>query len=149
MPLPTMLFSFTGRLNRARYWAVSILSSVVFCTLVLLAIAGRTDMMAILDRSDIAAIPVVLVALFLVLLVWIGWAVAAKRLHDRDKSAWWLLLFYFAPPLLQARGHGTGSAALALDLVGVGIGIWALVELGFLRGTTGPNSYGPDPLRAT
>jgi uncharacterized membrane protein YhaH (DUF805 family) len=24
--------------------------------------------------------------------------------------------------------------------------IWALVECGFLRGTEGPNAYGPDPL---
>ena len=26
------------------------------------------------------------------------------------------------------------------------IGIWFLIELGFLRGTVGPNQYGPDPL---
>jgi uncharacterized membrane protein YhaH (DUF805 family) len=149
MPLSAMLFSFTGRLNRARYWGVSILSSVVFCVLVLLAISERTDMVAILDRSDIAAIPVVLVALFLVALVWIGWAVGAKRLHDRDKSAWWLLLFYFAPPLLRTGGHEAGSTAIVLDLIGVGISIWALVELGFLRGTAGPNTYGPDPLQVT
>ena len=27
------------------------------------------------------------------------------------------------------------------------ISIWGLVELGFLRGTVGPNPYGPDPLQ--
>ena len=26
------------------------------------------------------------------------------------------------------------------------ITVWAIVELGFLRGTLGPNRYGPDPL---
>jgi uncharacterized membrane protein YhaH (DUF805 family) len=26
--------------------------------------------------------------------------------------------------------------------------VWALVEIGFLRGTVGPNQYGPDPLEA-
>ena len=26
--------------------------------------------------------------------------------------------------------------------------IWMLVEIGFLRGTKGSNSYGPDPLSA-
>jgi uncharacterized membrane protein YhaH (DUF805 family) len=26
------------------------------------------------------------------------------------------------------------------------IAIWFLIELGFLRGTQGPNQYGPDPL---
>jgi uncharacterized membrane protein YhaH (DUF805 family) len=26
--------------------------------------------------------------------------------------------------------------------------LWYLIECGFLRGTPGPNSYGPDPLAA-
>jgi uncharacterized membrane protein YhaH (DUF805 family) len=26
------------------------------------------------------------------------------------------------------------------------ISLWMLIELGFLRGTIGPNRYGPDPL---
>jgi uncharacterized membrane protein YhaH (DUF805 family) len=26
------------------------------------------------------------------------------------------------------------------------LSIWGLVEIGFLRGTVGPNQYGPDPL---
>jgi len=25
-------------------------------------------------------------------------------------------------------------------------GLWLLIELGFLKGTAGPNQYGPDPL---
>jgi uncharacterized membrane protein YhaH (DUF805 family) len=35
-----------------------------------------------------------------------------------------------------------------LDLIGAAIAIWALIEIGFLRGTKGPNNYGPDPLLA-
>jgi uncharacterized membrane protein YhaH (DUF805 family) len=27
-------------------------------------------------------------------------------------------------------------------------GLWYLIECGFLRGTPGPNAYGPDPLAA-
>ncbi|MEO1397450.1 MAG: hypothetical protein AAFU56_01120, partial [Pseudomonadota bacterium] len=30
--------------------------------------------------------------------------------------------------------------------IGFGLSIWALVDLGFLRGTDGPNEYGEDPL---
>jgi uncharacterized membrane protein YhaH (DUF805 family) len=40
----------------------------------------------------------------------------------------------------------TGFVAVA-GLVSLIISIWALVELGFLRGTPGPNQYGPDPLQ--
>jgi uncharacterized membrane protein YhaH (DUF805 family) len=77
---------------------------------------------------------------------WIGLAVVTKRLHDRDKSAWWLILFYFAPPILQGIGRRSGAAGFVLILIGLGIGIWAFVEIGCLRGTAGLNSYGPDPL---
>jgi uncharacterized membrane protein YhaH (DUF805 family) len=34
----------------------------------------------------------------------------------------------------------------ALTLVASAILIWAFVELACLRGTIGPNRYGPDPL---
>jgi uncharacterized membrane protein YhaH (DUF805 family) len=79
-------------------------------------------------------------------LVWVGLAVATKRLHDRDKSAWWLLLFYALPAVLGNVGDAAGGIGGMLSLVGVAISIWAMVELGFLRGTPGPNRYGPDPL---
>ncbi|MFN4143146.1 DUF805 domain-containing protein [Aestuariivirga sp.] len=50
----------------------------------------------------------------------------AKRWHDRGKSGWWSLI----------------------GLIPVIGGLWMLIELGFLRGTDGPNQYGPDPLKA-
>lgn len=34
----------------------------------------------------------------------------------------------------------------ALNITVMGVGIWALVELGMLKGTTGANEYGPDPI---
>jgi uncharacterized membrane protein YhaH (DUF805 family) len=51
-------------------------------------------------------------------------ALYAKRWHDRGKSGWWSLI-------------------LLVPVIGV---IWWLIECGFLRGTEGPNQYGPDPL---
>jgi uncharacterized membrane protein YhaH (DUF805 family) len=50
--------------------------------------------------------------------------VSIKRWHDRNKSGWWVL-FAFVPVI--------GS-------------IWVLVETGFLRGTTGANNFGVDPV---
>ena len=52
-------------------------------------------------------------------------ALYAKRWHDRNKSGWWSLI----------------------GLIPIIGGIWMLIELGFLKGTAGPNSYGPDPLQ--
>ena len=58
------------------------------------------------------------------LLVWPALAVSVKRWHDRDKSGWWVLL----------------------NLVPVIGWLWALIDNGFLRGTSGPNRFGEDPL---
>jgi uncharacterized membrane protein YhaH (DUF805 family) len=50
--------------------------------------------------------------------------VYGKRWHDRDKSAWWILI-----GLIPFIGW-----------------IWVLVEVGFLKGTDGPNRFGEDPV---
>jgi len=58
------------------------------------------------------------------LLLWPALAISAKRWHDRGKSGWWVLV-------------------VLIPVVGV---VWALIENGCLRGTTGSNGYGADPL---
>ena len=65
--------------------------------------------------------------LFNVLLLAVLWAliaVSAKRFHDREKSGWWQLISI-------------------IPIIGW---LWLFIELGCLKGTTGANKYGPDPL---
>jgi len=57
--------------------------------------------------------------------LFMGIIVQIKRWHDRDKSGWWILINF-------------------IPLVG---GLWSLIECGFLKGTDGPNRFGPDPLQ--
>jgi uncharacterized membrane protein YhaH (DUF805 family) len=76
--------------------------------------------------------------------VWAGIATGVKRLHDREKSGAWLLLFYLVPGVLQAIGDSGGG--LFFVLIGFVISIWGFVEMGCLKGTTGPNEYGADPI---
>ena len=52
-------------------------------------------------------------------------ALNIKRLHDRNKSAWYIPLFYI------------------LWIIGL---VWIFVELGGMKGTEGPNRFGSDPL---
>ena len=40
------------------------------------------------------------------------------------------------------------ARATVITVVILACSIWMLVEIGFLRGTKGSNSYGPDPLSA-
>jgi uncharacterized membrane protein YhaH (DUF805 family) len=136
MSFSTILFSFTGRLNRAPYWLASTAVAVALMICIWIAVAMELATPA----------KVVLFLSLFVALTWVLLALAIKRLHDRDKSAWWVLMFYFAPSFLEAIGQDTGSTrSILMTLIGTGISIWGFVELGFLRGTAGQNSYGPDP----
>jgi uncharacterized membrane protein YhaH (DUF805 family) len=76
------------------------------------------------ERSNSTAIRGVLGLLMLPLMI-IGIFVQIKRWHDRDKSGWWVLINF-------------------VPCIGF---FWALIELGFLPGTTGENRFGPDPLQ--
>jgi uncharacterized membrane protein YhaH (DUF805 family) len=145
MPMSQLLFSFSGRLNRKPYWLTTLCIVLVLIVVMILAFAMGGAGLATGDFSGLGALLVIIVLAYIPIL-WIGLAISAKRLHDRNKSAWWLLLFYLVPAVLQGIGEQLGTAGLILTLIGFGISIWALVEIGFLRGTVGPNQYGPDPL---
>jgi uncharacterized membrane protein YhaH (DUF805 family) len=124
--MKSLLFSFQGRLNRAKWWLVTI--GIVVVELILFTLIGGASMMsgdptsagmgAIGWVGGIVTLVVVIVAF------WVSLAVAVKRWHDRGKSGWWVLI-------------------AAVPVVG---GLWYLIECGFLTGTTGANAYGPDPL---
>ncbi|MDQ0466355.1 uncharacterized membrane protein YhaH (DUF805 family) [Caulobacter ginsengisoli] len=78
-----------------------------------------------------------------------------RRLHDRDRSGWWLLVF-FGPHMALASGlsqiPATEQQLMTIVLI-VGIFlvapflVWGMVEVFLLRGVKGANRYGPDPLR--
>ena len=51
------------------------------------------------------------------------------------------------PGILSSLGNQMDDLGfLILHVVSFAITVWAFVELGCLRGTLGPNQYGPDPL---
>ena len=130
----SLLFSFSGRINRAKYWIATITYVSVIIALVGLGFFFRFD-----------TIFFIVAAIVFVALTVSGVAVGLKRLHDRDMSGWWLLVFYLLPPALDGLGRALGIPII-FSLAGSAISIWALVVLGFLRGTPGANQYGPDPL---
>jgi uncharacterized membrane protein YhaH (DUF805 family) len=141
MSMSQLLFSFQGRLNRKPYWMTAIAITVLMIVLIVIAIVFFAE------REIGAGIAVLaLIALLYIPLIWVGLAVGAKRLHDRDKSAWWLLLFYAVPSVLASAANRMEGGGFLLHLAGFAITVWAFVELGCLRGTVGPNRYGPDPL---
>jgi uncharacterized membrane protein YhaH (DUF805 family) len=135
-------FSFQGRTNRQQYW------------LTVLALAGIMIVAGVLVGAMSAMTELVWVILVPVLAAyfWVVLALGARRLHDRNKSVWWLLLFWGVPTFfslfaaLGAAGGGSRDAANFIAALGLPFSIWAFVELGCLKGTSGPNKFGDDPL---
>jgi uncharacterized membrane protein YhaH (DUF805 family) len=160
MDWKSLFFSFRGRVNRAKYWLallIIIVAGIILGGIRIIVEQGSEVVGEQGPEDSVAGLVMLAVATLAVLAVSLtflvgGLAVAAKRLHDRDKSAWWLLVFYLLPGLLALIGAGFSIATetwLALGLLGamaLAINIWAFIELGCLRGTPGPNQYGPDPL---
>jgi uncharacterized membrane protein YhaH (DUF805 family) len=83
------------------------------------------------------------------------YALNAKRFQDRNKPKIYALIafaigaFKAVLDLLGITGDwfGPNMGDTIFQVILTIIGIWYLVELGFLRGTAGPNDYGPDPLQ--
>jgi uncharacterized membrane protein YhaH (DUF805 family) len=106
--------TFSGRACRSEYWfwvlfaVIGGLVTVILDALIFGYQAGVTPLNGIFGLATFLP----------------GLAVAARRLHDTDRTAWWLLL--------------------ALTVIGA---ILLIVWFCF-RGTPGTNRFGPDPLAA-
>lgn len=149
MDWTTLLFGFKGRINRAKYWLAAFLYILVMVGLIAFFIFAVGDFSK--DRIDeIVGTSLLFIAIggvVFIFLIWSSFATAIKRLHDRSKSGWWVLVFFVLPAIIGIGAdtiEGTGS--WALNAISIVLNIWGFVELGCLRGTQGPNEYGPDPL---
>jgi uncharacterized membrane protein YhaH (DUF805 family) len=122
--------TFRGRARRKEYWLWQIFLILLFGVLTawLFGQAGPIpegatpeELNALLMDAPGTTLPVALIAIASLGLFLPSLAVSVRRLHDSDKSGWWLLL----------------------NLIPVG----GLVLLIFylLDGTRGPNRHGPDP----
>ena len=99
--------NFSGRASRSEYWFWTLFAILV--TVVAQIIDGVIGMQLL---SVIASLGLLLP----------GLAVSVRRLHDLDRTGWWLLLLL------------------------TGIGAIVLLIFYCMKGTDGPNSFGPDPL---
>jgi uncharacterized membrane protein YhaH (DUF805 family) len=117
MGLVQLYLSGDGRIGRKTFWKR-------YATLVVLGfIVGIIE--GILEALGVPSESLEIVhIIFMFLMVWPSLAIQAKRWHDLDKSAWWICI-------------------VLIPIVG---GIWAIIKLGFKKGTEGDNRFGPDPM---
>jgi uncharacterized membrane protein YhaH (DUF805 family) len=162
------LFRFEGRINRAKYW-LAMLIILCWMMFVLMLLAAIGSIFGIGDRRlaiDIIGIstsfqfgddaPLAKASLFprivtvpmTLVFAWCYFAASIKRLHDRNRSGWWMLPF-FAVPSLHGQFEDQLGDSYPAAFIGLAISIafiWGYVEIAFLKGTNGPNRFGPDPL---
>jgi uncharacterized membrane protein YhaH (DUF805 family) len=150
MDWTTLLFSFKGRINRGKYWLAVLIYMVVWIAFIaaILMWIGKLDFDNLFSIAGGGLLIWLIGFILFIAGTWSGLAVGIKRLHDRDKSGWWILLFWLGPSVLGGWPTATPDlgGGLILLLAAGAIAIWGFVELGCLPGTPGPNQYGPDPL---
>jgi uncharacterized membrane protein YhaH (DUF805 family) len=103
-------------------------------------------MLALLGLVPIAAIGLGFIAVILALNSNI--AIANKRLHDLGWSGWWQLVFWGGQGAINIVARYAGSHSIVLEFGSLALFVAMVVIFGCLRGTEGPNKYGPDPLAA-
>ena len=127
--------------------------------LLIVAVLFLTIAPFLIKSEAVAVFILALTSQFVWLLsLWPLMAVGAKRLHDRNKNGWWVLVFWLLPFALLCGGFsiilfddprtgrsGDFSTGLILVLASLPPALWGIVELGILPGTKGPNLYGADP----
>jgi uncharacterized membrane protein YhaH (DUF805 family) len=144
MSLWQLLFSFEGRIGRAKYWLTTLLTGIVIGVV-------QFGLEAAFPLDSSASFAGLVIALIIAILyLYMCAAIGAKRLHDRNRSGWLIILFYIVPIGLLPVEHWADSLGAILTmmiaLAVTAIALWGLIELGFLRGTRGDNHFGSDPI---
>jgi len=153
------LFSFRGRASRADIWKFAIACIVLVLGLSVVFKPMRDSNILVLAQEALNPSPLadLLLLIFLLLVSCLiliaGLALTTRRLHDREKSAWWLIPFWALPRLagiLVPSGWFAHTSHkwfdLPVTLIGIGLGFWAFLELFCFSGSIGENDYGHDPL---
>lgn len=114
-------FKFSGRSSRSEYWWYALFQGVI--AIVIALVEGGTTTAATADTMSAAYAAGPVGSIWALANLIPSIAVGVRRLHDKDRSGWWLLIAF-------------------VPLVG------ALVLLYWFatRGTEGPNRFGTDPL---
>jgi uncharacterized membrane protein YhaH (DUF805 family) len=134
-----LLDSFHGRIGRKTFWiAMAIVGIANFFACYAAQQIGGDQLNAIVDLA----------------FNYPEFAIAVKRGNDRDWPLWPVAIFFAGSVLLDlftvlgVAGTDAAPSPLAMTIAVpfTVLGLGLLVELGFRRGTSGPNRFGPDPL---
>ena len=106
--------TFSGRAARSEFWYWTLFTALADL------VGGIID--GALGTGGLIGGPGLIGAVITLALLLPGVAVSVRRLHDLDRTGWWVLIVF------------------------TGIGIILLIVWNCMKGTTGSNSFGADPL---
>lgn len=163
---------FQGRSRRMEYWMWVVFQILVYLVLTIMMFAVGGSVMALAQDAESPAAMAglgggMLIVMGLIGIFWLATiipslAVMVRRLHDSNKSGFWLLGFYvlvfiqygFAITAALSAGAAAGYGAqpsggmMAVSaLLSLVVLVYAIVLLVFffLDGTPGENRFGADP----
>jgi len=137
----TYLFTrFDGRIARRPFW---------IALLTLLGVEIAAQMLAYQIEGDRLG------AIVDLAFTYPEFALLVKRAHDRNLPTWLVAGFFALSVLMnflvvlgwRSNMDELDPVTLIILVPWFVVAVALLVELGFRRGTQGPNRYGPDPLR--
>jgi uncharacterized membrane protein YhaH (DUF805 family) len=153
----TGIFDFGGRYGRKQFWLGAL---GLVALLIAGLIAASTVMRPTGPRGAEVALTFALAAPF----VWFYCKLIVHRLHDLGWSGWWLLLLgpvliplplwmmhethavYHRIEQSYAAQQAIKPYVASLQYGALALFVGGFVLMGCLRGTRGPNRYGPDPV---
>jgi uncharacterized membrane protein YhaH (DUF805 family) len=160
------LFSFRGRINRGKMWLAVL---VIMCWMMFLAFVtvatgivsdGRLsfdieDLFHVIDPASYrslswAGLPTLLIRIMgSALFVWVYFAASVKRLHDRDRSGWWMIPFFVGPGIFDQFSDRLGDSYFLMvpAVIVFGFVIWGFIEMYCLKGSRKTNRFGASPLQ--
>lgn len=156
---------FSGRSRRMEFWMWVLFQFVIgIVFFVAMMVVGGAAIMSgepgqVMAGGGIIALLYILNLLLMLAFFIPNLAVTVRRLHDSNRSGWWILLFWgpylmilFSLVMVGAGavaaskgGAMAGGILYVLSALAFVVGSLVLLVFMFLEGTQGPNHYGPDP----
>jgi uncharacterized membrane protein YhaH (DUF805 family) len=161
---------FSGRSARAEFWWFCLFMTIAFMIVWFLVVGSIGGLFAAGADPSSGALQalgggMILMGLFSLAIIIPSIAVQVRRLHDTNRSGWWLGGYYLLyavymalvfSSVMSAAVDPAGAAPPNLGafgmtmILGLGLFVYFIVLLVFycLPGTPGQNNYGPDPYGA-
>ena len=134
-------FTVSGRASRSEYWCFFLFQTVALAALAFLIVLAA----ARYDNSSLVILLGILLGCFYVWMTVCGITLTIRRLHDQDRSGWWMAILLLAFVGVGFVGGFDPTLETSMN------GLSTIITLGWLifisqRGSSGVNQYGGEPI---